>query len=101
LPVPNGLTAAALTGAGYTLANGVYSKSFGSILVSITLFTEAEGSGSAGFLQVVPNSDVTAADAANAAASLQSLGFTQLAGWPAGTFPISSAGGLQSAGISF
>lgn len=82
MPVPNGLTAAALTGAGYTLASGVYSKSFGSITVNITLSTEPAGSGFAASANVQPNGDVSAADQASASASLLSLGFTQLGNSP-------------------
>lgn len=82
MPVPNGLTAAALTGAGYTLSSGVYSRSFGSIVVSITLSTEAAGSGFAASVNVQPNGDVSAADQVSASASLLSLGFTQFGSSP-------------------
>ena len=100
MPVPNGLTAAALTGNGYTLSNGVYSQAFGSIVVSITLSTEAEGAGFAASLNIQPNGDISAADAASVAANLVLLGFRQFANWPAGNFPLTGAGAATGFGLA-
>lgn len=84
-----GIAVATLTGAGFSAgttppgAYALYSKTINStIVVTVTLFTEVEGSGYAGVVQVVPNGDVTAADAATAAALLASIGFAQFATWP-------------------
>lgn len=82
MPVPNGIAAATLTGNGYTLTNGVYTQTFGSIVVNITLGTEVEGAGFYATVNILPNGDISAADAASVAANLVKLGFTQFATWP-------------------
>jgi hypothetical protein len=64
-------TSGQLTGAGYTLSNGIYSKTFGSIFVSFTIATEPSG----GLLSDAINGDTSATDAANAQASIASLGY--------------------------
>lgn len=64
-------TGTALTSAGYTLSNGVYTNTFGSIVVSFTISDEP----GSGLLSVALNGDTSASDAANAAASLASLGY--------------------------
>lgn len=82
MPVPNGIAAATLTGNGYTLSNGVYSQTFGTITVNITLSTEVEGGGFAASVNVLPNADISAADAASVAANMVKIGLTQFATWP-------------------
>lgn len=64
-------TSTQLTSAGYSLSNGAYSKTFGSIVVSFTISDEP----GSGLLAVNLNGDTSASDAANAAASLATLGY--------------------------
>lgn len=77
-----GIAAATLTGAGYSLSNGVYSQAFGGITVNVTLFTEVSGAGFAGLVQVIPTSSATSANATSAAASLSKIGLTQFSNYP-------------------
>ena len=81
-------TSSQLTTAGYSLSNGAYSKTFGSITVSFTISDEP----GSGLLSVAANGDVTSSDYANAQASLSALGY------PAGSsnYALTFAGGLQS-----
>jgi hypothetical protein len=81
-PVPP--TAGALTGAGYTLTAGVYSKTFGTFTVNFNISQEPGG----GLLTVVPNGDISAADIASVNVSLGSLGYS------VGPAPLTAAGGL-------
>jgi hypothetical protein len=83
-----GVTAATLTGAGFTAgaagagpAGGtVYTQTVGSIVVNVTLSTQAEsGGGQNGVLQVVPNGDVSAADVRSVANLLAAIGFPLIA----------------------
>lgn len=93
---------ATLTGAGYTLSNGVYSKTFGSITAAFTLYEGGNGT-----LLVTPAGDVAAADIAACVASLAAVGIST--SLPVNSYPglppvqmvgLSAAGGLQSFGMS-
>lgn len=97
-------SAAALLAAGYTLTNGVYTQSFGSLTVAFTLFDNGTGSGG---LLVSPNGDVSASDAANAQNSISGLGVVtvlpfapELGLAPIQLLDFSAAGGTQSFGMS-
>jgi len=82
-------SSAALTTAGYTLSNGVYSKTFGSIVVSFTISTEPSG----GLLSVSTNGDTSTTDSANVQASLASLGYSVGSG---GNFSFNGLNGLTT-----
>jgi hypothetical protein len=69
LPLPP--TSGQLTTAGYTLANGAYSRTWGTFVVSFVISTEPSG----GTLTCTPTGDVSAADIASVIASLASLGY--------------------------
>jgi hypothetical protein len=90
LVFPTPPTAGALTGAGYTLTAGVYSKTFGTFTVNFIISDEPSG----GTLTVIPNGDVSAADIASVQASLGSLGYS------VGLAPLTAAGGLTVYGQS-
>ena len=81
-------TGTALTGAGYSLSSGAYSKTFGSIVVSFVISDEPD----TGNLTVSMNGDTSGSDAANAEASLAALGYPNIV--------LSNPGGLQSYGQS-
>jgi hypothetical protein len=94
--------AATLTGAGYTLTNGVYTKTFGSIVVNFTLYENGNGT-----LAILPSGDVSAADIASVQASLSAVGIntinninTTLGVGVTQAVSVSAAGGLQSFGMS-
>jgi hypothetical protein len=78
---------AELTDAGYSLSNGVYTQSFGSIVVNISV---PQVSGVSGTLSVEFNGDASESDFADAQASLSSLGY------PADqtNYALSPAGGM-------
>jgi hypothetical protein len=78
-------TSTQLTTAGYTLSNGVYGKSFGGIVVSFNISDEPSG----GLLAVNLNGDLSSTDAANAAASLASLGY-----------PVNTPGNFSFSGLN-
>lgn len=84
-----------LTSAGYSLSNGVYSQTFGSIVVSFTISDEPSG----GLLAINLNGDTSASDAANAAASVGKLGY-QAASAFAGNAGLGGAGGQTYYGQS-
>lgn len=75
MTAPTPPTGTQLTTAGYTLSNGVYSKTFGSITVNFTISDEPD----TGTLTIVPNGDVSATDIANALASVTALGYGNFA----------------------
>lgn len=94
--------AATLTGAGYTLTNGVYTKTFGTIVVNFTLYENGSGT-----LAVLPGADVSAADIASVEASLAAVGISTInvlnttLGVPVvQAVNFSAAGGTQSFGMS-
>jgi hypothetical protein len=124
-----GITPATLTGAGFsagtaTQAGTPYTQSFGSIAVTVTLFTEAELSGSAaasGVLSVTPGT-ATSNQFTSFLTALSAIGFSQFAAsmrangvltppnsggmLPAGNpgamnVTLSAAGGQQSFSIGF
>jgi hypothetical protein len=79
------VNASTLGTAGFSLANGVWTKSINSLSIAITLSTQLEATGSSfftGVAVVIPNGDVAAADAASAAAVLQGLGIGALTPFP-------------------
>jgi hypothetical protein len=88
-----GIAAATLTGAGFSagtagagLSGGTaYTKAVNAMSVVVTLYTEVEGSGFAGVVQVFSNGDVAAADYATVAALLTTIGFKNFATWPNNT----------------
>jgi hypothetical protein len=88
LASPTPPTGTQLTAAGYTLANGVYTNTFGTITVNFTISDEPD----TGNLTVNMNGDTSASDAANAQASLAALGYVN--------FVMTNPGGLQSYGQS-
>jgi hypothetical protein len=85
-----GIAAATLTGAGFSagtagagLSGGTaYTKAVNSMSVVVTLYTEVEGSGFAGVVQVFPNGDVAQADYATVAALLSTIGLKNFSTWP-------------------
>ena len=99
MAAPTPPVAGALTGAGYTLANGVYSKSFGSIVVTFNIGSEP----GTGTMSIATNGDVSATDIANVQASLAGFGYAnnffqnglyQVVGsGQAGAFPAVNVGG--------
>lgn len=90
MAAPTPPIAGALTGAGYALSNGVYSKTFGTFTVNFTISDEPSG----GVLTVIPNGDVTAADIASVQASLVGFGYNVTLA------PLTAAGGLTYYGQS-
>lgn len=60
--------------AGYTLTNGVFTQTFGSIVVNIA-DPVISGAGGTGILSVEFNGDVSPSDFADAQASLTALGY--------------------------
>jgi hypothetical protein len=85
--------AGTLTGAGYSLANGVYTKTIGTFVVSVVISDEPSG----GSLSIVPNGDVTPADILAVQASLAALGLNQITASFANV-PLTAAGGLVAFG---
>lgn len=90
MTAPTPPTGTQLTTASYTLTNGVYTKTFGSITVNFTISDEPD----TGTVTVVANGDVSATDIANAAASLTSFGYNMTG------VPLGAAGGQTFYGQS-
>jgi hypothetical protein len=88
LASPTPPTADDLTAASYTLSNGVYSQTFGSIVVNFVISDEP----STGNVTVEMNGDSDPTDIAAAQASLASLDYVNIV--------LTNAGGLQSYGQS-